>query len=105
MPSPICFRHMVLAIFEGPSVKGAGSQKFDAALKIALASLLKNGHVNAPEVEGDYETITLTAKGQTLEKFHRSGQNHLGGTALPKRTQRYLGLYALWATDYRKGDK
>lgn len=91
--SPMLFRHMVVAIYEGRKVGGHGSERFDGALKVAAASLVRNGHV---ELAGeDYEGMTLTATGRALEESHRTDPQ------AQRKSATYDRYYALWEQDYR----
>lgn len=91
--SPMLFRHMVVAIYEGKKVEGHGSKRFDGALRVAAANLVKNGHA---ELAGeDYEGMTLTATGRALDESHKTDSQ------AQRKSATYDRYFALWEQDYR----
>lgn len=76
---PLLFKHMVLAIYKGGSIKGTPRQKLDASFKIALAQLKEHGHVYEKSSEAQ---VLLTSKGVRQNNSHLKEGDKRGKTRL-----------------------
>lgn len=90
MPAPTCFQHMAVAIFKGGSVPGAGAARFEAAMKVARASLVQHGHLTPESLGLPFDALVSTPSGKALDDKHAAAP---GGGAKSALFRRY---FALW---------